>query len=293
MEGWGRLLQVNATSGSTLLVGDSTVADSVIPEFAVRPESENRDRVDVVLNETLIVGGVTVHAGTTGTVYVHLQDSEMNQVVLDSSAQSAGIEVALLRSVVNGGESTAIVLDRADNYGLTVTNSLIHGNNQLLSTAADGQGLAQDARLELFNNVFIGGDITFEQSPQCEVISTTSLSLRNNVFIDVGLNLLLLQDQEFQSTHNLFMDAACIRCEVLTTDACVAIESSRLLSVVNTTGSASIDAEFVDLNQADPAASDLHLAKGSPAINAGVSQWSDPDGSRSDIGMYGGPDAAE
>jgi len=38
-------------------------------------------------------------------------------------------------------------------------------------------------------------------------------------------------------------------------------------------------------------ATDFHLKVGSPAINAGDPTIKDKDGSRSDIGLYGGPDA--
>jgi hypothetical protein len=37
--------------------------------------------------------------------------------------------------------------------------------------------------------------------------------------------------------------------------------------------------------------SDFHLKPGSPAIDAGDPSIKDPDGSRSDMGLFGGPDA--
>ncbi len=56
-------------------------------------------------------------------------------------------------------------------------------------------------------------------------------------------------------------------------------------------GNLSADPLFLDLSPADPADWDLHLDTSSTLIDAGDSALSDPDGSSSDIGLYGGPDA--
>ena len=45
------------------------------------------------------------------------------------------------------------------------------------------------------------------------------------------------------------------------------------------------DCDFVQYS------SDLHLSEGSPCIDAGTPELSDPDGSVSDIGAFGGPGA--
>jgi len=49
------------------------------------------------------------------------------------------------------------------------------------------------------------------------------------------------------------------------------------------------DPLFVDVSDPDPANWDLHLQSGSPLIDAGPSTTSDADGTRADIGAYGGP----
>ncbi len=56
-------------------------------------------------------------------------------------------------------------------------------------------------------------------------------------------------------------------------------------------GNVSLDPQFLDLAPADPLDWDLHLALGSPLIDAGDPAIADPDASPSDMGPYGGPAA--
>ena len=56
-------------------------------------------------------------------------------------------------------------------------------------------------------------------------------------------------------------------------------------------GNISEDPELLDISAPDPLNWDLHLDTGSNCANAGSFSVDDPDGSRSDIGMYGGPGA--
>ena len=56
-------------------------------------------------------------------------------------------------------------------------------------------------------------------------------------------------------------------------------------------GNLSKDPAFVDASGRHPRKWDLHLTSGSPLVDAGDPELKDPDGSRSDIGAYGGPAA--
>jgi hypothetical protein len=58
-------------------------------------------------------------------------------------------------------------------------------------------------------------------------------------------------------------------------------------------GNISVDPGFVDVSDSDPLNWDLSLDSGSVLIDAGDPGISDPDGSTSDIGAYGGPGAAD
>ena len=58
-----------------------------------------------------------------------------------------------------------------------------------------------------------------------------------------------------------------------------------------TNGNISVDPQHLDTTSADPLDWDLHLSPSSPLIDAGSPALLDPDGSPSDIGAWGGPDA--
>jgi predicted outer membrane repeat protein len=57
---------------------------------------------------------------------------------------------------------------------------------------------------------------------------------------------------------------------------------------IGSDGNLSVDPQLLDVSAPDPLDWDLHLALGSPLIDAGPSAWTDPDGSPSDMGAFGG-----
>jgi hypothetical protein len=59
-----------------------------------------------------------------------------------------------------------------------------------------------------------------------------------------------------------------------------------------TNGNISVDPMYMDTTSTAPLDWDLHLDPTSPLVDAGDPSILDPDGSISDIGAYGGPDAA-
>lgn len=290
LSAWGRLARVTASAGAVELVGETSVAGSRLPAVTVRPDGELRDRIDIGVSETTILGPVTAHAGTGGTVYVNLSDSDLHGIVVDSTTKGAGVEIALLRSTVSGSLPVILDIKGADNFSLTLLNTLVHSGSKLMATHDAGLGLARDVQLTVHNSVLIGGTFEFRQEPDCAATSATSLSLRNNIFVDVDFDLQLLEDQLFDASHNLFMDAGCRSCLHLPADTCEAEVPGIALGFLESEGSIIDDAGFVALDVDDPGAADLRLDSGSPAIDAGVPEWSDADGSRSDMGLYGGPD---
>lgn len=64
-----------------------------------------------------------------------------------------------------------------------------------------------------------------------------------------------------------------------------------IVDPVGTDGNISVDPGYVDTSAVDPGDWDLHLAAGSALLDAGDPALIDADGSRSDIGAWGGSDA--
>ena len=65
-----------------------------------------------------------------------------------------------------------------------------------------------------------------------------------------------------------------------------------MVDPTGTNGNVSVDPGFLDTTAVNAVDWDLHLATWSPMIDAGDPATVDPDGSRGDIGAFGGPDAA-
>jgi len=64
-----------------------------------------------------------------------------------------------------------------------------------------------------------------------------------------------------------------------------------VIDVIGVDGNVSADPEYIDASALDSTAWDLHLSPSSLLMDGGATLLSDPDGSRSDIGAYGGPEA--
>jgi len=287
MEGHGVLVDVVAGSGSLVLTAATDISGSVLSSVDVRPETEGRDRVDVYLSQTVLDGVLTVRGGTGGTTYVSVEDIELGGVVIASSLLDAGVEVEIVRAILSGPDALVDLRD-SDGAELAIRNSLLWSAGSLL--VSDSGSLPEDVEVSLHNNVLLGGSIRIEQEPVCGQKTTGLLSLRNNVFYDLDIALALVQDLEV--SHNLSWGATCEDCRRLVHDGCGPDRPPEDLVVLEAEGSLEAEPGFEDLNHDDPSASDLHLVAGSPAIDAGVPEWSDPDGSRSDMGVYGGPEGA-
>ncbi|MCB9745531.1 MAG: hypothetical protein H6740_23330 [Alphaproteobacteria bacterium] len=152
-----------------------------------------------------------------------------------------------------------------DYYGtMTYTNVSVHGNVATGARGYSGWLLYGDNDVTL-NNVDVSGN-SFTTSSTASyatgfgmVNDGDSLSIAYSNLIDLG-------DTPF---------------------------SSNLTDPTGTDGVISEDPGYADVSDADPLNWDLTLGSGSDLLDAGDPSLSDPDGSTSDIGAYGGPGAAD
>ena len=176
---------------------------------------------------------------------------------------------------IDGGAFCAARLEmEEDVYKTTqvrISNSLIYGN---------------------FADDDAGG--VFVEAGVLELINTT---IYDNTCTDDGGAVAMKPDSSGTIVNSILAKSE--GCEALHVDEAASITvsysafwdnpdgvSQGIDSPVGQDGNINADPLFVD-----PAEGDFHLQTGSPAINAGDPNLADPDGSRSDMGTYGGPNA--
>jgi parallel beta-helix repeat protein/predicted outer membrane repeat protein len=164
-------------------------------------------------------------------------------------------------------------------YGVSTTGAL--GNNRITDNVAsqDGGGvwLHGTAEIEVLNNTFAGNDGARDGG---HLYTSTVLSVTNNLFVEA-------------------VDGGGAYGTSATTDRYYNLAWGNAggdwvgwSDPTGTSGNLSADPRFVAYTPDGDETDDvLYLQAGSPAIDAGSPSILDIDGSRSDIGAYGGPDA--
>jgi predicted outer membrane repeat protein len=249
--------------------------------------------------------------GFTGATYsLAIEDSlfEANSAVTEGGAIVAGANGQLLirdstfdtnTAATDGG---AIASEQVDS--LTIIATLFRANASGVKGGAwahsSGPAVAS-ASVWLENNSVSGGAIAATDSQD-------NLSLINNSFVaneayGEGAHL-WAEGGSVDSTNNIFAygaggggvygDSAAAASMIL--QYCAAWNNlgdsyvGQLVDPTGTNGNIADDPLFRDYLAANPSDLDLHLASGSPCIDAGDPGYFDLDGSRSDIGAYGGLD---
>lgn len=202
--------------------------------------------------------------------------------ILDASAP-ATIKFCVVQDVdlrtVNGNENGAVEIRNA-----TVT----FNNNVFMNNAADFGGaiaVTEDSKVDIVNNVFdnnrcvtLGGAI-FSIGAETTVINNTFV---NNFALNVGGGIVFLLPAESEVQNNIFYQNSGFSGD------------SRVQFSGPDSGMVTMDFNFLALPEADPlflSDTDFHLQTISPARNAGNPNtiFNDVDGSRNDLGAYGGP----
>jgi hypothetical protein len=282
--------------GSTFVVG--AAADSI---FTVR------DDFELVLADLTLTGGV---AKSGGAIDCFSSEVTASNVAMNGNAATSG-------GAVYSSECTMTFTDvdmsgnlAIDGGAMYVTGDgrvdwkrgLVAENTAIAEETGDSFGGAVHTRstnLWLYNLVFVANeaeDGTFHQTG-----TDASTRLYHNNFVD---NVDSHGDVDIAggsivATHNLWVNSAAYG---LLTDASVTVDADHNGFYNNAKGStndpdnnASTDEEgdplFAAYDPSDPRNADFRLTEESPYINQGVSSPTDPDGTRQDIGAFGGAQA--
>jgi hypothetical protein len=250
----------------------------------------------LTLRDDVLTGNVG-----TNTVYGRSPHLVLERVTVEGNAPSEGVEIRGRRGaiVVSGGlvrcgtsavgvtdEHGALLVDGAtfDCPGATAV-AVYHCPGRVQRSVVDG--------ILYVENEGIGGEGTIAEDDVLlsgAVVLASDLQLRNVVSLgplvsDAGA---LLVEASVITRAACGLDARDGGTVDVSTTAfwSNADDACGVRSPVGQRGNVQVDPAFVDI-----AAGDFHLAPGSPLVDAGpdAAGWADPDGSRNDVGAYGGP----
>lgn len=258
---------------------------------------------EFVANQATWGGAITQSGGLLTLAGVRI---EGNQATAGGAIQASGTSVEVTDSLVENNASDTNVVELLDTVGLALTrnrycanyagtSSAVVGvtgaeggpftvtNEVHLFNAANGGTsfyygpsdwlLNQGPELWLRNNDFAGNDVA------AAVTVRGMVDFRNNLLADQPLGLVIEQalGNQVAGDYNLWYQ----------TDASQG-NDGRFPAANDVVG---VDPMVQAYVQGD-CASNLWLQHGSPAHDAGDPTLFDPDGSRSDIGAFGGPDSS-
>jgi MYXO-CTERM domain-containing protein len=238
----------------------------------------------VALDEVAATGNIALRGGALwadGTSSVEVQGSwfQGNVGLLDAGAvgmhEAGGGQVVGNRFCANDsglGGAAVSVIDFSSG-ALEVHNNVFQDN---LAGAGGtlfviGSDAPSDPSLSVVNNTFVGNYAT----AGAVAVADTLLVLRNNILMGSTVGLVGAGVPAVEGGYNLWYGN----------------DLDAVGALFPGTGAVRAHPAFHDYTSGDCDAV-LWLAEGSPARDAGDPLLTDPDGSRSDIGAYGGPGSA-
>ena len=269
----GDVITVTAGTYKELLVfqgRDIELLGGYSPDFSTR---------DIVQYETVL-------DGNNGGVVIHFRMSETNLTKLDgftirngSAYDGGGIDVTnkaspiISNNIITGNRAGnaggGICIHNGSNSTAIIRNNLISNNN-----GTWGGGIFCGSNVTISNNTIAKNTASGGGGILCESLLAT---IKNNVIVE--------------NTGRASNSAGGIACRY------GASPTITFCNVWNNTGG-----DYYQCNQTmgklqqnpkfvDPSKNDYRLQPGSPCIDTGDPTILDPDGSRSDMGAYGGPAA--
>jgi hypothetical protein len=279
--------------GDLTIFNNLTVSDSTLNSISLTGDGQ------VSITGSTFTEGITTDFDQPVTSDITVTDSSLGGIRLWGDGN-----LTILSTDVLG---TGIVVDVDGPLGLQflAENSyLAAAGENLLNLEVGGMHSQEDASVfELYNNVLVSGTVEFSTIlGGCdEWDNIVDLRMWNNIFVKVELKIIFVFYHDTgveDSQYNLFSNTTCSSCyyqryECVDTgnEVMVSEEDKIAFSPIWENGAIEGDPLFVSYHPASPDTADLHLQTGSPAINAGdpSSTWNDTDGSRNDMGIYGGP----
>lgn len=270
------------------------------------------DGASAHLEATTLVGNVATEAGG-GLLTSASSQLDGYHLVLDGNVAPYGaglyasqtrVDVAFLQAIGNLADGGGgIYLDRGS---LELENALFVGN---VAATSNGGGVAADnaevtlvASIFALNEGYSGGAVHLTDGAtgtlsNLTVVEGASSASAAGVRVAGGASLALTNSILAYATAGSGISAAA--------DAAVTLgwldlyanaggaTSGGLADPTGANGNLAVDPMFVAFAQDGAWADDLHLAGGSPLVDAGDPSVLDADGSVSDIGAFGGPRGAE
>ncbi len=270
-------------NGAGLVANSSTVSDNVLylPDDAEVPDAFGL--------------GIALAAGATAT----LQGVDVLRNSIDTVSTLAGAGVYVDASTLDMSQGWI-----AGNYGYcrqgngggllvyagsaTLTNVVVVQNRVSCSATATGGGAAVDAGVLSGSNLVLAGNVaeaTTAEGGALHLAGGGAVALVNSVLYANTASSLGASGGAASGTGTLSLSYA---------DVYANAPSASLYGSIEVDGSTvlEVDPLFVDTDGTAPGEWDLHLSPGSPLVDAGDPAVLDADGSRSDVGVFGGPEGS-
>ena len=232
-------------------------------------------------------------AGLGGGIYIgdHARGDILDNDIYENSAWSRGggiysgpLSAGTYTLMVGGGASNIrgnrIAGNSADSDGgisivsLSTGSQVILANNLIASNSGDflsGSGIsAYQSSVRIINNTIAGNSGGSQPGYGVYASGTGIVEIRNNIVVQNGEYGVCAPATAVLAYNDVYGHSVANDCN----------------GTVPGTGSMSVDPMF-----ADPAHGDFHVRPGSPTIDAGdpAAPFNDPNGTRNDMGAYGGP----
>lgn len=272
---------------STLDLAHVTVADNLASVrgggMYVLSSTVTADDVRVLRNESALTGGGISVGLATFTGHDLLVARNVSYDYGGAGLSSGSATTVVTNSAFLGNEAWGTFSEgggiKLDNAGSTIENVLVAGN---FSENAGGGVATVGYQAEHLTNVAILDNHAGDGGAVHSAFWGGNLVLDNAVIVgnrgDKGVGGILTYGVFTMTWSDLWGNAG------------LAVSANQP-SPIGKDGNVAVDPMFVSMAGHNPARWDLHLQPGSPAIDAGDPALLDPDGTRSDMGLYGGPGA--